>query len=78
MIIVYMSILLILGLLLGNLYTKIGITVGKKESILRINFGFKNLYRIADDIFVCQLEANRERRLRQMLELQKRFKESFE
>ena len=48
------------------------------SEFLRINFGFKNLYRIADDIFVCQLEANRERRLRQMLELQKRFKESFE
>ena len=39
--------------------------------------GYKNLYRIADDIFVLQLEENHEQRLKQLLELQKRFKESF-
>ena len=44
---------------------------------LESSFGYKNLYRIADDIFVAQLETNHEQRLRQLLELQKRFKESF-
>lgn len=39
MIVVYISVLFILGLLLGNLYTKIGITLGKKESLSQINFG---------------------------------------
>ena len=39
MIVVYISILFILGLLCGNLYTKIGITLGKKESISQVNFG---------------------------------------
>ncbi len=44
---------------------------------LKSSFGYKNLYRIADDIFVAQLEMDHEQRLRQLLELQKRFKESF-
>lgn len=44
---------------------------------LKTSFGYKNLYRISDDIFVAQLEMNHEQRLRQLLELQKRFKESF-
>ena len=44
---------------------------------LESSFGYKNLYRIADDIFVAQLEVDHEQRLRQLLELQKRFKESF-
>ena len=44
---------------------------------LESSFGYKSLYRIADDIFVAQLEVDHEQRLRQLLELQKRFKESF-
>lgn len=39
MIVVYMSILFIIGLLLGHLYTKLGYTLGKKEKLSKINLG---------------------------------------
>ena len=64
MIIVYMSILFILGLLLGNLYTKIGITLGKKESILRINFGCDSCshrLNIFERLYIFRLFTNKGR-----------------
>ena len=39
MLVVYISILFIIGLLLGHVYTKLGYTLGKKESITKINPG---------------------------------------
>lgn len=64
MMIVYISLLFILGLLLGHLYTKLGYTLGKKEKISKINFGCDSCshpLKLYEKLYICRLLFNKGR-----------------
>lgn len=64
MLVVYMCILFIIGLLLGNLYTKIGYTLGKKDPITKINLGCdscRHSLKISEKLYIFRYFTNKGR-----------------
>ena len=64
MVVVYIVVLFIIGLILGHVYTKLGYTLGKKESIRIINYGCDSCshpLKLYEKLYIVRLLLNKGR-----------------